>query len=323
MSHIIIPKPWKISDKDITPENIYLNRRDFVKGMGLLTMYSTLMASGCSSGNETSNPHPEINLTATEKEIYPAPRNKNITIDRRPTDENVAASYNNFYEFSSEKDEPKILAQKLNTRPWTIEVRGLVQKPKIFDINNLLKIMPIEERMYRLRCVERWAMAVPWTGFPLKSLLDIVQPKSDAAYVKMTSFYQPFTALGQLEFWEPWPYTEALTLKEAINELTFMAVGIYGHPLPKQHGAPIRLVAPWKYGFKSIKSIVQIELMKSKPATFWNTLQGLEYDFQANVDPRIPHPRWSQKFEEMIGTGEKRRTQPFNGYGKYVSKLYT
>ena len=182
--------------------------------------------------------------------------------------------------------------------------------------------MPVEERMYRLRCVERWAMAVPWTGFPLKALLDKVQPQPGAAYVKMTSFYKPFTALGQLEFWEPWPYTEALTIKEAMNELAFMAVGIYGHPLPKQHGAPIRLVVPWKYGFKSIKSVVKIELVKSKPATFWNTLQGLEYDFQANVDPRIPHPRWSQAMEQMIGTGEKRRTQPYNGYGKYVGSLY-
>ncbi len=322
MSHIIIPKPWKISDSEATPESVYLNRREFVKGMGLLTLYSSLLATGCSPGNGAVNPPPETNLNATEKKLYPARRNTKFTVDRRPTDEKVAASYNNFYEFSSEKDEPKTLAQKLNTRPWTVEVSGLVRKPKIFDIDSLLKTMPIEERMYRLRCVERWAMAVPWTGFPLKALLDKVQPQPGAAYVKMTSFYKPFTALGQLEFWEPWPYTEALTLKEAMNELAFMAVGIYGHPLPKQHGAPIRLVAPWKYGFKSIKSIVKIELIKSKPATFWNTLQGLEYDFQANVDPRVPHPRWSQAWEEMIGTGEKRRTQPYNGYHKFVRNLY-
>ena len=322
MSHIIIPKPWKIIDDEVTPESVYLNRREFVKGMGLLTLYSSLLAAGCSPGNGAVNPPPETNLTATEKILYPAPRNEKYAIDRRPTDEKVAASYNNFYEFSSDKQEPQTLAQKLNTKPWAVAVTGLVHKPQTFDIDSLLKTMPVEERMYRLRCAERWAMAVPWTGFPLKALLDKVQPKSGAAYVKMTSFYKPFTALGQLEFWEPWPYTEALTLKEAMNEMTFMAVGIYGHPLPKQHGAPIRLVVPWKYGFKSIKSIVKIELVKAKPATFWNTLQGLEYDFQANVDPRIPHPRWSQRVEQMIGTGEKRRTQPYNGYGKYVGKLY-
>lgn len=322
MSHIIIPEPWEISGNEATPESVYMNRREFVKGMGLLTLYSALLAGGCSPGNGAVNPPPETNLTAAEKKLYPAPQNKKFTLDRRLTNEKVAARYNNFYEFSSRKDEPETLAQKLNTRPWSIEVTGLARKPKTFDTDSLLKLMPIEERLYRFRCVERWAMAVPWTGFPLKSLLDYVQPKSGAAYVKMTSFYKPFTALGQLEFWEPWPYTEALTLKEAMNEMTFMATGIYGHPLPKQHGAPIRLVVPWKYGFKSIKSVVKIELVKSKPTTFWNTLQGLEYDFQANVDPRIPHPRWSQRVEQMIGTGEKRQTQPYNGYGKYVGKLY-
>jgi methionine sulfoxide reductase catalytic subunit len=182
--------------------------------------------------------------------------------------------------------------------------------------------MQIEERLYRLRCVEAWAMAVPWTGFPFKDLLKLVEPKSSATYVKMETFYQPFNAQGQLVFWEPWAYTEGLTIEEAMNDLAFLVTGIYGHPLSKQHGAPLRLAVPWKYGFKSIKSIVKIELVDFKPSTFWTTLQGLEYDFTANVDPRIPHPRWPQNREKMIGTGEIKATLPYNGYGKYVAQMY-
>ncbi len=234
-----------------------------------------------------------------------------------------AVTYNNFYEFGSNKTDPVHYAQKMNTRPWKIEVTGLVNKPKIFDIDDLLKTMPIEERLYRLRCVEAWAIAVPWTGFAFKELLKLVDPKASATHVKMETFYQPFTAQGQLAFWEPWAYTEALTIKEAMNDLAFLATGIYGHPLPKQHGAPIRLAVPWKYGFKNIKSIVKIELIDYRPMTFWTALQGLEYDFTANVDPRIPHPRWPQNLEKMIGTGVVRATLPYNGYGKYVAELYS
>ncbi|MCH8208816.1 MAG: protein-methionine-sulfoxide reductase catalytic subunit MsrP [Nitrospinae bacterium] len=322
MSAIVIPKPWKISENEVTPESVYINRREFVKGMSLLTLYSMLLTTGCTQDKSAIAERPESNLTEFEKKLYPVKLNKKYRLDRRVTEERVAASYNNFYEFSEIKEDPKILAQRLPVRPWTVEVAGLVKKPKTFDVDSLLKTMPVEERLYRLRCVEAWAMAVPWTGFPLKSLLDQVQPKSNATYVKMSTFYKPFTAQGQLAFWQPWPYTEALTVKEAMNELTFMAIGIYGHPLPKQHGAPIRLVVPWKYGFKSIKSIVKIELVDYKPATFWNTLQRTEYDFVANVNPRIPHPRWPQTKEKMIGTDEIRLTRMYNGYGKYVRGLY-
>jgi len=201
-------------------------------------------------------------------------------------------------------------------------VTGLINKPRTFDLDDFYKLMDIEERLYRLRCVEAWAMAVPWTGFPLKALLDIVEPKSNATHVAMTTFYKPFTAQGQLAFWRPWPYTEALTIEEAINELTFMALGMYGHPLRKQHGAPIRLVVPWKYGFKSIKSIVKIELIDYQPLTFWNTVLPLEYSFEANVDPTINHPRWLQKTEKMLGTGEVHKTRLYNGYEKQVAHLY-
>lgn len=322
MSNIIIPKPWKISENEVTPESVYVNRREFIKGMGLLTLYSSLLVSGCTQDKDAIHEKPESNLTPTEQNLYPVKLNKKYQLDRRVTQEHVAASYNNFYEFSEVKSDPIILAQRLRVRPWAVEVTGLVDKPTTFDLDTLLQTMPIEERLYRFRCVEAWAMAVPWTGFPLKALLKHVQPKSNATYVKMSSFYQPFTAQGQLAFWQPWPYSETLTVEEAMNELTFMAIGIYGHPLPKQHGAPIRLVAPWKYGFKSIKSIVKIELVDFKPATFWNTVQGMEYDFVANVNPKVPHPRWPQTREKLIGTDEIRLTRMYNGYEKFVGGLY-
>ena len=320
VSQIKISKGWEISGNLATPESVFMNRRKFLQGTALTTLATTALLTGCTS--RPPDPHAEIALSEAEKKIYPAKRNEIFQLDRPLTSEKVAASYNNFYEFSSVKEDVIVHAQDLIKRPWTVEVTGLVRNPKTFDVDDLLRSMPIEERLYRHRCVEAWAMAVPWTGFPLKSLLKLVEPTSKATYIRMTTFYKPFTAQGQLAFWEPWPYMEGLTLAEAMNDLAFMVVGIYGHPLPKQHGAPIRLVVPWKYGFKSIKSVVKIELIDFRPATFWNTLQRLEYDFTANVNPRIPHPRWSQAKEKMIGTGEVRPTLPYNGYGKQVAHLY-
>jgi len=321
MSRIKISKDWEISGSIATPESVFMNRRKFLQGTALTALATTaLLTTGCTASQP--NPDAETTLSAAEKNIYPAKRNSIFQLDRKLTAENVAGSYNNFYEFTSVKEDVIVHAQALAKRPWTLEVTGLVRHPETFDVDDLLRTMPIEERLYRHRCVEAWAMAVPWTGFPLKALLNKVEPKSKATYVRMTTFYKPFVAQGQLAFWEPWPYMEGLTVQEAMNDLTFMAVGIYGHPLPKQHGAPLRLAVPWKYGFKSIKSVVKIELINYRPATFWNTLQGLEYDFTANVNPKIPHPRWSQAREKMIGTGEVRPTLPFNGYGKQVARLY-
>ena len=322
--HIQIPKGWEMPEEELTPESIFLNRREALQAIGWIGAFSTgLMMSGCAPGsNEVVNARPETNLTALEKTLYPATRVTRYKMDRRITNEAVAASYNNYYEFSEVKEDVHHHAQKLKTRPWQVEVTGLVEKPKTYDLDDLLKTFHLEERFYRLRCVEAWAMAVPWTGFPLKALLDQVQPLSKAKYVRMVSFHEPFTAQGQLAFWQPWPYVEALTVKEAMNELTILATGIYGHPLPKQHGAPVRLVVPWKYGFKSIKAIQRIELIDYKPQTFWNTLQPHEYGFTANVDPSVPHPRWPQTKEEMIGTGEIRLTQFYNGYGNFVADLY-
>ena len=321
MANFIQKKDWQISENLATPETVYLRRREFIQGTALTGLATVGALYGCGPSN-IPNTLPTVELSKTEKKLYPAKRNYEFKLDRPLTNEIIAGTYNNFYEFGSNKNDPVHYAQKLKTKPWKVEVCGLVNKPKSFDIDDLLKSMEIEERLYRLRCVEAWAMAVPWTGFSLRQLLHLVEPKSSATHVKMETFYQPFTAQGQLAFWEPWAYTEALTIDEAMNELSFLVTGIYGHPLSNQHGAPIRLAVPWKYGFKSIKSIIKIELINYKPMTFWTALQGLEYDFTANVDPRIPHPRWPQNKEEMLGTGVIKTTLPYNGYGKYVAKMY-
>jgi len=322
--HIHIPKGWEMPEQELTPESIFMNRREVLKAMGWLGAASASLLFGCAPGSEdVDNAHPETNLTPLEKTLYPASRTTRYKMDRKITKESIAAGYNNYYEFSETKEDVHHHAQKLNTRPWQVEVAGLVQKPKTYDLDDLLKTFKLEERFYRHRCVETWAMAVPWTGFPLKALLDAAQPLSKAKYVRLISFHEPFTAQGQIAFWQPWPYTEALTIEEAMNELAILATGIYGHPLPKQHGAPVRLVTPWKYGFKSIKAITKIELTDEKPETFWNTLQPYEYSFTANVDPGVPHPRWPQTKEKMIGTGEIRLTQMYNGYGDFVASLYT
>tara|TARA_B100000686_G_C16771328_1_gene965362 strand:+ start:619 stop:1596 length:978 start_codon:yes stop_codon:yes gene_type:complete len=320
MNYIKIPKSWEISESEVTSESSAMNRRQFLKGTSAIAFYGAMLYAGCS---RASSPIEEgITLNEIEKEIYPAQRNLKYTLDCNLTEEKEAASYNNFYEFSSDKKDPSNLAQELSIRPWTVEVKGLVGKPRTFHIDDLLKYMPIEERLYRFRCVEAWAMVVPWTGFPLKALLRKVEPLKQATHVRFTTFHKPLTARGQLAFWYPWPYTEGLTLEEAMNELTFVATGIYGHPLPKQHGAPLRLVVPWKYGYKGAKSIVSIELLDYQPSTFWTTLQAKEYDFVANVNPRIAHPRWLQTREKMVGTGEERLTRLFNGYRDQVAYLY-
>ena len=277
--------------------------------------------AGCGAGGSTGASviqEPPADVTGR----YPAPQNVKYTPGRPETDEAVAARFNNFYEFSSDKEKVAPLAGNFRMRPWTLEVTGLVAKPATFDVDDLVKMMPLEERVYRLRCVEAWSMVVPWTGFPLSALLSRVEPRAEARYVRFISFSEPAPPGMRSMRWIPWPYHEALTLAEATNELTLLATGIYGHPLPAQHGGPVRLVVPWKYGFKSIKSIVRIELTAKQPPTLWTTVAPDEYDFQANVDPAVPHPRWSQATERVLGTEEKRPTLPYNGYGPWVAHLY-
>lgn len=305
-------KPWHLKESEATPEDVFLSRREAIGILGGAAA-STLIGGAAHAAATQADP------TA---DLYPRPRNKDFVLDRDVTAEGFSATYNNFYEFGSHKRIASA-AQKLHLRPWTVQVDGLCETPKTFDIDDLIRSMPLEERLYRHRCVERWAMAVPWTGFPLKALLDQVRPLSTAKYVEMQTFHLPRIATGQKQNWYPWPYVEGLSIKEAENDLAFMVTGVYGKPLAKQFGSPLRLAVPWKYGFKSIKSIVRITLTDRQPVSFWEEVQPKEYGFWANVNPEVPHRRWSQAVEEMLGTGEKRPTQLFNGYGDDVAHLYS
>ena len=312
-----IRKPgWAIPEREATPEEVFFNRRKFL--MGAAGALAGGLAGGLGRGAEAA---PAKEAEDKTLGLYPAKRNPAFTLDRPLTEEKVAARFNNFYEFGGSKT-ISWLAQRLKIRPWQVKVGGLVRKPKIYDIDELIRSMPLEERLSRFRCVEAWAMAVPWTGFPLAALVKAAEPTSEARYVKFTTFLDRTVALGQIWPTYPWPYVEALTIEEAMNELALMATGIYGKPLPKQHGAPLRLITPWKYGFKSIKSIVSIEFTKERPVSFWEKVQGSEYGFWANVNPAFDHPRWSQKTEKMLGTEEPRDTLLFNGYGKWVASMY-
>ena len=327
MANIILPQAWRIPEREATPESIYwhsVNRRSFLKLMGVGSFTLTGWLPGCSvevSEERFSKSPKNYEFSDMDKQVYPARRNPLFELDRQMTAEHIAAQYNNFYEFSEAKDDIWRRVGPFHPHPWEVEVKGLVKNSRKFAMDELLKTMPLEERLYRHRCVEAWAMAVPWTGFPLKALLDHVEPLSTARFIRFTSFYSPEVAMGQRGY-GPWPYTESLTIPEAMNELTLLVTGIYGHPLPKQHGAPIRLVTPWKYGFKSIKSIVSLEFVSEQPPTFWNTMAPQEYGLVANVNPAIPHPRWSQQTEKMIGTNERRPTLYLNGYEPWTGNLY-
>ena len=321
MVAIIIQPDWQTPERSITPESIFRGRREFIKTIGWCGLG---LAVGAALGCGANQNAPQIGAQECPpaSDLYPAWSNPDFTLDRPITNEAHAASYNNFYEFSVFKGTVYKKAARLKTSPWQVEVAGLVEKPRVFEVDELFRALPLEERRYRFRCVEAWAMAVPWTGIPMRAFLKLVQPLSSARYVRFLSFLAPAEAPNQSPSYGSWPYTEALTMAEANNELTLLASGIYGHPLPKQHGAPLRLVVPWKYGFKSIKSVVKIDFTAEQPLTFWNSNRPHEYGFEANVDPTTPHPRWSQTSEKLIDTGERRPTLPFNGYGKSVADLY-
>ena len=324
---IRLRRGWEIPERLATPEDVYLNRRKFLQALGV-TGLSTLGALvGCNregqSQSATETPPPiGLPTPSATANLYPAKRNEHFTLDRPLTDEAIAARYNNFYEFSPNKQQVSRLVNTFQTRPWQIEVRGLVKKPQTFAIDELVRRMPLEERLYRHRCVEAWSMAVPWTGFPIKAFIDLVEPLASAKYLRMVTFNNPEQAAGMNDDTYPWPYFEGLTLAEATNDLALFVTGIYGHELTKQHGAPMRLVTPWKYGYKSVKSIVLIEFTDKQPTTFWSTLVPSEYDFWANVNPAVPHPRWSQESERLIGTNDRRQTLLYNGYGEFVADLY-
>ncbi|MFQ5649836.1 MAG: protein-methionine-sulfoxide reductase catalytic subunit MsrP [bacterium] len=327
MANIKIRKSWQHLESTATPEKVFLNRRSFIKELGFSGLGAFGLLMGCFKGTSEARveTYPGDFKGTIPKPLppYPAERNARYTVDRPLSAEATAAAYNNFYEFTTDKARVWKLAQELEIEPWKVEVTGLVHNKRTFDLDDLVKKFPLQERVYRFRCVEAWSMVVPWTGFPFKKLIDEVQPFASAKYVRMVSFNRPEQAVGQrTQSWYPWPYYEGLTMAEAANELTLLATGIYGHALPKQHGAPIRLIVPWKYGYKSIKSIVRIEFVEKQPRTFWNDLTPNEYGFTSNVNPNVPHPRWSQASERVIDTDERIPTLLYNGYEDEVARLY-
>ncbi len=305
-------KSIPIHSSEITPKDAYLSRRDFIKAATVATGAALLAACAPSAKATEISPNAEPVPTsgATDELGDPVNSYEDIT------------HYNNYYEFTVDKQGVAGLVGDFKSTPWTVEVGGLVNKPKTFGVEDLLKLFPQEERIYRLRCVEAWSMVIPWTGFTLASLLNMVEPTSDAKYVRFETVYRPEEMPGQKSPFYPWPYQEGLRLDEAMNDLAILATGIYGEPIASQNGAPIRLVVPWKYGFKSIKSIIKIELVTEKPATLWNDIAPNEYGFYANVNPDVDHPRWSQASERRIGELSRRPTIPFNGYGEQVAALY-
>jgi sulfoxide reductase catalytic subunit YedY len=312
--HIIHRRGWEMPERFATPERLVFNRRSIVVGgaSALALMPGAALAQRVEDLAKLPDP------TA---DLYPTKRNDKYKLDRPITDEKINGNYNNFYEFGTSK-QISVTARRLKIRPWTVKIDGLVEKPFEIGIDDLIRKMTLEERTYRHRCVEAWSMAIAWSGFPFKKLVDFAKPLGAAKFVRMETFLDPKMAPGQHVSWFPWPYIEGLTMAEATNELAFLVTGAYGHPLAKQHGAPLRLAVPWKYGFKSIKSIVRLSFVEKRPKGMWEALQPAEYGFWANVNPKVPHPRWSQASEELIGAGERRPTMLFNGYGEYVADIY-
>ncbi len=305
---IRVRRSWEIPESTATPERRFFDRRSVIKG-------------AAAAGAALALPSAALAADDPLAALFPARHNDVFKLDRAVTPESVNSDYNNFYEFGSSK-QIGAAAKSLKTRPWSVKIDGLVAAPRDIAIDDLIKAMPIEERLYRHRCVETWAMAIPWTGFPLSELVKLADPKPEAKYLRLETFQDAKTAPGQKQFWYPWPYVEGVRIDEAMNELAFMAIGAYGKSLANCFGAPIRLAMPWKYGFKSIKSIVRISFVSEQPVSFWQKLQGGEYGFWANVNPDVPHPRWSQATEELIGAGKRVPTQLYNGYAEQVAGLY-
>jgi sulfoxide reductase catalytic subunit YedY len=298
-----------IPSSEITPEHIYRTRRQFLKSMGVMGAAALLAA--CAPGQSAATPPPGIEASKNTDELG----------DPLNTYEEIT-NYNNYYEFTTVKEDVAGMAKNMPLSPWTVQVYGLVNKPQTFGIEDLIKLFPPEERIYRLRCVEAWSMVIPWQGFQLSKLLEAVEPTSQARYVRFESLLDPKVFPEQKSQWYPWPYQEGLSMAEAMHPLTLLATGLYGKPMPAQNGAPLRLVVPWKYGFKSIKAVVKIELVPDEPLTMWSTIAPDEYGFYANVNPKVAHPRWSQGSERRIGQSGRRATLMFNGYEQQVAEMY-
>jgi sulfoxide reductase catalytic subunit YedY len=326
------PRPWDLPSSELTSERAFEQRRRFLRQAGATLFGGALLPAAARAEDaglnpNTTGPGKDLPLAESYEALvrapgFPARKNDTYAPGRRLTAEAIAGEYNNFYEFTTNKLGVWKETKTFVPRPWTVEVRGAVHRPLTLDLDDLVKL-GYEERAYRFRCVEAWAMAVPWTGVPLRRVLERARPLGKAKYVRFVSFNRPRQARGQREeSWWPWPYYEGLTIAEAVHPLSLLVTGIFGHALPRQHGAPVRLMCPWKYGYKNIKSVTRIELLEERPKTFWNDLQPAEYDFGANVNPKVHHPRWSQARERMIGTGEVFETRWLNGYAAEVAKLY-
>ncbi len=300
----------KIHPSEITPEHIFRSRRKFMIGIGALATGALLSACGQGGSGDLALPAPT-----------PPAENADELGDPLTPYQSIV-TYNNYYEFTTDKEDVARLARDFPTSPWTVQVGGLVRNPRSYDPDDLRKRFPSEERIYRLRCVEGWSMVIPWLGFPLAALLKEVEPLAEAKFVRFETIYAPDQMPGQNNRWYDWPYVEGLRLDEAMHDLTLLATGLYGRDLLPQSGAPLRLVVPWKYGFKSIKAIVKIDLVAEMPVSLWMAAAPNEYGFYANVNPDVPHPRWSQSSERRIGEAGRRDTLPFNGYAEEVAHLY-
>jgi sulfoxide reductase catalytic subunit YedY len=305
---------WAIPEARVTPESVVLARRGLLGLAGGLAIAAPAKAEWWPFGSGATPPKQDL-------QPLPAPRNTKYQGGRPLTPEKDATTYNNFYEFGDDKD-IAAAAQALPIAPWNVQFAGMVARPRTIGIEDLLKSVSLEDRIYRHRCVEAWAMTVPWTGFPMADLVKLAEPTAGAKYLRFTTLADRKTMPGLAASWYPWPYIEGVTLAEAMNELAFISVGMYGKTMPRQDGAPLRVTLPWKYGFKSAKSIIKVEFTDQRPVSFWEQLQSSEYGFWANVNPAVPHPRWSQAQERLLGSNEMVPTQIWNGYGEYVAALY-
>jgi sulfoxide reductase catalytic subunit YedY len=318
-----IRKPWDLPDNQVTDESAYWNRRNVLKSLGLTGTASLIGGCGLGVSGDPFGTLDDFDNPYADR--FPYPRNEDFQVPERPlTDPIDATTYNNFYEFTRSKDSVHLLVGNFQIAPWQIEFAGLCNNPGVINLEDLLDQMDdiTEQRIYRFRCVERWAMTVPWTGFPLAALIAMADPMAGANFVQMVSENRPeempnVDADANL----PWPYFEGLTMEEATNPLAMMVTGIYGQALPRQNGAPLRLIVPWKYGYKSIKSVIRIVFTEDQPPTFWNSISPSEYSFLSNVDPETPHPRWSQAEEWLIPGREPIPTMKYNGYGEFVADL--
>jgi methionine sulfoxide reductase catalytic subunit len=315
---MLIKKPADIKSREITSKELYLNRRQFIGGATRIAAAAGAALAGVHLFGTPRRAHAGEKLANVKKSSYSTNEKQNSFKD--------ITTYNNFYELGVDKGDPALNAKYLTTRPWTVAVEGEVKKPKTLDVEQIIKLSPLEERVYRLRCVEAWSMVIPWVGFPLSSLIKLVEPTNNAKFIQFVTLLDSKRMPGQ----KPgifgnvldWPYVEGLRMDEAMHPLTILSMGLYGEVLPAQNGAPLRLVVPWKYGFKSIKSIVKIRFIETQPPTAWNKMQPQEYGFYSNVNPEVDHPRWSQATERRIGEFLRRKTLMFNGYGEQVASLY-